>query len=72
MIYTDFEDILVPEDEGKQNTEKSHSKNMLHAFIYDYKLACFDDKFSKPFEFCLGEDAILLAILSKKVSTVLI
>ena len=25
MIYADFEDILVPEDEGKQNTEKSHS-----------------------------------------------
>ena len=25
MIYADFEGILVPEDEGKQNTEKSHS-----------------------------------------------
>ena len=45
---------------------------MLLAFIYDYKLACFDDKFSKSFEFCLGEDAVLLTILSKKVSTVLI
>ena len=51
---------------------RTNIKNMLLAFIYDYKLACFDDKFSKPFEFCLGEDAILLTILSKKVSTVLI
>ena len=75
MIYADFEGILVPEDEGKQNTEnliRTNIKNMLLAFIYDYKLACFDDKFSKSFEFCLGEDAVLLTILSKKVSTVLI
>ena len=72
MIYADFEGILVPEDEGKQNTENLIRTNMLLAFIYDYKLACFDDKFSKSFEFCLGEDAVLLTILSKKVSTVLI
>ena len=45
---------------------------MLLAFIYDYKLVCFDDNFSIPFEPCLGEDAILLKILSKKVNTVLI
>ena len=25
MIYADFEGIVVPEEEGKQNTEKSYS-----------------------------------------------
>ena len=35
MIYADFESILVPEDNGKQNPEESYTniKNMLLAVM---------------------------------------
>ena len=60
MIYTDFESILVPEDNGKQNPNESYnSKYQKHvACSYGYKLVCVDDKFSKPFKSYLGEDAV--------------
>ena len=59
MIYADFESILVPEDNGKQNTNVSYTnKYQKHvASSYGYKSACVDDKFSKPFESYLGKDA---------------
>ena len=36
MIYADFEGIVVPEEERKQNTEKSYSNKYQKyvAFIY--------------------------------------
>ena len=60
MIYADFESILVPEDNGKQNPNESYTnKYQKHvACSYGYKLVCVDDKFSKPFKSYLGEDAV--------------
>ena len=65
MIYTDFERILVPEDNGKQNPNKSYtSKYEKHvACSYGYKLVCVADKFSKPFKSYLREDAVYTRIL---------
>ena len=59
MIYANFETILVPEDNGKQNLEESYrNKYQKHlAWSYGYKLVCVDDKFSKPFKTYLGKDA---------------
>ena len=52
MIYADFDSILVPEVNGKQNRDESYTnkyqKNV--ASSYDYKLLCVDDKSSKPFK----------------------
>ena len=64
MIYVDFESILVPEDNEKQNPNESYTdKYQKHvACSCSYKLVCIDDKFSKPFKSCLGEDTILLAV----------
>ena len=64
MIYEDFESILVPEDNGKQNPVESYTnKYQKHiACSYGYKLVCVDDKFSKPFKLYLGE--MLFRILS--------
>ena len=60
MIYADFENILVAEDNGKQNLNESHTnKYQKHvACSYGYKLVCVDDKFIKPFKTCLGKDAV--------------
>ena len=60
MIHADFENIVVPEDNGKQNSNKSYTnKYQKHlAYSYGYKLVCADDKFSKPFKSYLGEDAV--------------
>ena len=47
MIYADFESILVPEDNGKQNPNQSYAnKYQKHvACSYGYKLVYVDDKF---------------------------
>ena len=60
MIYANFESILVPEDNGKQNPNESYTnKYQKHiACSYGCKLVCVDDKFSKPFKSCIGEDAV--------------
>ena len=60
MVYTDFESILVPEENGKQNHEEFY-KNISQKHVacsYDYKLVCTDDNFSYPFKSYLGKDAI--------------
>ena len=59
MIYADFESILVPEKNGKQNpTESYTNKYQKHvACSYGYKLVCVD-KFSKPFKSYLGKDVV--------------
>ena len=60
IIYVDFESILGPEDDGKQNPEDScTNKYQKHiACSYGYNLVCVDDKFSKPFKTYLGKDAV--------------
>ena len=60
IVYADFESILVPENNGKQNPEESYtSKYQKHiACSYGYKLVFVDDKFNKPFRIYLGEDAV--------------
>ena len=54
MIYADFESILVPEDNGKQNPKKSYINKYQKypACSYGYILVCVGDKFrhtSKPY-----------------------
>ena len=49
--FKKHESILVPEDNGKQNSEESY-RNKYQRHIgcrYGYKLVCVDDSFSKPF-----------------------
>ena len=60
MIYADFESVLFPEDNGKQNPNKSYtSKYQKHVSCsYGYKLVYVDDKFSKTFKSYLGKDAV--------------
>ena len=57
MIYVDFEGILVPEDNEKQNPNLFYtSKYQKHvACSYGYNLVCADDKFNKPFQLYLGK-----------------
>ena len=52
MICADFESILVPEHNRKKNQKKSYTNNYQKhiVFSYDYKIVCFDDDFSKPFQ----------------------
>ena len=74
MIYVDFESILGPEDNGKQNPSESYT-NKYQKYVacsYGYKLVCVDDKFSKPFISYLGKMlfTILLAVWLKKVTIV--
>ena len=48
IIYADFDSILVPENNGKQNAKESYT-NKYPKYIacsYGYKLVCVDDKFS--------------------------
>ena len=60
IIYADFESILVPENNGKQNPNKSYTnKYQKHsACSYGYELVCVNDKFSKPFKSYLGKDTV--------------
>ena len=60
IIYADFESILVPEDNGKQNPKESYTnKYQKHiACSYGYKLVCIDDKFSKSCKTYIGKDTV--------------
>ena len=66
MIHADFDSILVPEHNGKQNPHESFtSKYQKHgACGYVSKLMCIDDKFSKPFKWYLGENSVYNVISS--------
>ena len=68
MIYANFENILVPEDNGKQNPNESYTnKCQKHvACSYGYKLVCVDDSFSKPFKSYLGEDVVYNFMIEAK------
>ena len=69
MIYADFENILVPEDNGKKNPEEFYTnKYQKHVGCsHDYKLVCVDDKFSKPFKLYLDENGVYNFINSIKI-----
>ena len=62
MILVNSESILVPRDNGKQSLDESYmNKYQKHVtYSYGFKLLCVDDKFSKLFKLCLGEDAALM------------
>ena len=47
MVYVYFESILVSEDNGKQNPDKSYKYLKNVAYSCDYKLECIDDTVSK-------------------------
>ena len=53
MIYSDFECILVPEDNKKQNPDESYTKKYKKhvTCIYGFKLIPVDDKFSNYFNY---------------------
>ena len=59
-IYADFESILEPEGNGKQNLEESYTNKYQKriACSYGYKSVCIDDKFSKSFKTYLDEDVV--------------
>ena len=60
MIYAYFESILEPEDNCKQNTDKSYTnKYKKHVGCSSgYKLVCVDDNFQKSFKSYLGENLV--------------
>ena len=60
MIYADFESILGPEDNGKQNPYQSYmNKYQKHAACsYGYELVCVDNKFNTSFKSYLREDVV--------------
>ena len=60
IIYADFESILVPENNGKQNPNGSYTnKYQKHvAWSHGYKLICVDDKVIKSFKLYLEKDAV--------------
>ena len=64
MIYADFENILVLEDNGKQNPNESYTNKyqIPVGCSYGYKLVCVDDKFIKPFKSYLGKDAVYILL----------
>ena len=69
MIYADFKNILVSEDNEKQNPEESQT-NRYQKHIgcsYGYKLVCVNDKFSNPFKTYLGEDAVSNAVINNMI-----
>ena len=60
IIYADFESILVPENNGKQNPNGSYTnKYQKHvAWSHGYKLICVDDKVIKSFKLYLEKDSV--------------
>ena len=67
MIYADFESILVPENNGKQNPEEfCRAKYQKHiAGSYGYKLVCVDNKLSKlllKLTSYLGKDTFTISL----------
>ena len=66
MIYENFKSILVPEDNGKKNSNESYTKKYKkHVACSDcYKFVCVDDKFSQPFKSYLREDVVYSFISS--------
>ena len=57
-MYGDFESILVPEHNEKQNPDESY------ACSYGYKLVNDDNKFRKHYRSYLGKDPVYIFINS--------
>ena len=66
IICADFESILVPKNNGKQNSNEPYThKYHNHVCCYfGYKLVCGDDQFNKSFKSYLGQDAVQKFITS--------
>ena len=60
MIYADFENILIPEINGKENPEKCYTnKYQKHdACSTGYKFACVYYMFIKCLKSYLGKDVV--------------
>ena len=60
IIYADFEKILLPQNNEKQNTKKSNTDKYQKdvPFSYGYQLVHADDTFSKPYKTYLGKDVV--------------
>ena len=60
MKVADFESILMPENNGKQNPEDSYTKKYQKHITcsYGYKSVCVDDKFSKSFKTYVVANAV--------------
>ena len=57
-MHLTFESNLVPEDNGNQNPDESHTNIERVVSGYAYKLVCVNDKFSKYFNEYLREDTV--------------
>ena len=51
IVYADFQSILVPINNGKQNPEESYTNKYQKHIVcsYGYKLLYVDDKFNKTY-----------------------
>ena len=49
MIYGDFDSILIPEDNGKQNPEEPFTNKYQKHVACTYGYVSIDHKLSKPF-----------------------
>ena len=61
VIYADFEciTVLIKEEHGKQTVAYQEQK----ACGFGYKIVCqYDDKYSKPYKGCRGENAVYKSI----------
>ena len=60
IIYSNFESILMPEDNRRQIPNESYTNKYQNnvAYSYGYQLRCVDDNFSWPFKSYLGANAI--------------
>ena len=60
IIYADFESILVPENNGNQNSDQSYmNKYQNHlGWSFGYKLVYSDDQCSKYFKLYLDQIAV--------------
>ena len=60
MINADFESVLIPEKNGKQNAAEFYLNKCQNRVGYScgYKLVCVDDQFCKPFHLYLVQDAV--------------
>ena len=60
MISTDFQSILVTEDNKEQNSEEGYTNRYKKhiAFSYGNKFVRVDNKSSKPFKTYSGKDVV--------------
>ena len=60
ITYADFESILLPQNNEKQNAKESNTDKYQKyvAFSYGYQLVYVDDTFSKPYKTLLTKDVV--------------